>query len=372
VLLERSAAVVVSTLGIVRAGGAYVPFDARWPVERIRAAASTVGIKAVVTDAALHSHPWLVALEADLPVLELDTSGRLVGEDWKTAEPQPLPNGGEHLAYAMFTSGSTGEPKAVAITHADVAALALDHAWDDGIGEAVLMHSPHAFDASTYELWTPLLRGGRIIIPPAGALEVDTLRDLVTRHGVTGTFITAALFAAMVEQDATVFAGMRSICAGGDAATPGAMEAVAAACPNTTVLNGYGPTETTTFAALHRVQATNTDQTQPPPIGRPLDGMRLYILDNALNLVPHGATGELYIAGHGLARGYLNRPDLTAGRFVPDPFTNDGSRMYRTGDLARWTDNNHVACLGRIDHQIKLRGFRIELGEIENVPGHAA
>jgi amino acid adenylation domain-containing protein/non-ribosomal peptide synthase protein (TIGR01720 family) len=366
VLLERSAAVVVSTLGIVRAGGVYVPFDARWPVDRIRAAARTAGVKAVVTDGVLRTHPWLVGLEADIPVLELDASGVLISEGLKRIEPETLPYGGERLAYAMFTSGSTGEPKAVAITHADVATLALDHAWDNGNDQAVLMHSPHAFDASTFELWTPLLRGGRIIIPPPGTLETDTLRDLVARHKVTGTFITAALFATIAAQDPTVFAGMRSICAGGDAATPGAMESVAAACPNTTVLNAYGPTETTTFAALHRVQATNTDQTQPPPIGRPLDGMRLYILDNNLTLVPHGATGELYIAGHGLARGYLNRPDLTASRFVPDPFANDGSRMYRTGDLARWTDDNHVACLGRIDHQIKLRGFRIELGEIEN------
>ena len=366
VLLERSAAVVVSTLGIVRAGGVYVPFDARWPVDRIRAAARTAGVKAVVTDGVLHTHPWLVGLEADIPVLELDRSGVLISEGLKRVEPETLPYGGEHLAYAMFTSGSTGEPKAVAITHADVATLALDHAWDNGNDQAVLMHSPHAFDASTFELWTPLLRGGRIIIPPPGTLETDTLRDLVARHKVTGTFITAALFATIAAQDHTVFAGMRSICAGGDAATPGAMESVAAACPNTTVLNAYGPTETTTFAALHHVQATNTDQTQPPPIGRPLDGMRLYILDSDLNLVPRGATGELYIAGHGLARGYLNRPDLTATRFVPDPFANDGSRMYRTGDLARWTDNNDVACLGRVDRQIKLRGFRIELGEIEN------
>jgi amino acid adenylation domain-containing protein len=371
VLLERSAAVVVSTLGIVRAGGAYVPFDARWPVERIRAAAATAGVKALVTDGALRNHPWLAGLDTDIPVLELDSSGVLTGDDWKTAEPDVLPYGGEHLAYAMFTSGSTGEPKAVGITHADVAALALDHAWDDGIGDAILMHSPHAFDASTYELWTPLLHGGRIVIPPAGALEVDTLRDLVARYGVTGTFITAALFATMVEQDPTVFAGMRSICAGGDAATPGAMEAVAAACPNTVVLNAYGPTETTTFAALHHVHADTLDEarraTQPPPIGRPLDGMRLYVLDPDLNLVPHGAVGELYIAGAGLARGYLNRPDLTATRFIPDPFTSDGSRMYRTGDLARWDDRDQIKCLGRVDRQIKLRGFRIELGEIENV-----
>ena len=229
------------------------------------------------------------------------------------------------------------------------------------------MHSPHAFDASTFEIWTPLLHGGRIIIPPPGALEVDVLRDLITRHHITGTFITAALFTTIAEQDPTVFAGMRSVCAGGDAATPGVMETVATTCPHTTVLNAYGPTETTTFAALHHVQPTTPDHTHttPPPIGRPLDGMHLYILDPNLNLVPHGATGELYIAGAGLARGYLNHPDHTATRFIPNPHTNNGTRMYRTGDLARW-NNNTIEYLGRTDHQIKLRGFRIELGEIEN------
>ena len=366
-LLERSAAVVASTLAIIRAGAAYVPFDARWPVERIRAAAATVGIRAIVTDTALHNHPWLATLESDIPVLELDASGRLTADDWKAVEPEPLTHGGEHLAYAMFTSGSTGEPKAVAITHADVATLALDSAWNDGIGNAVLMHSPHAFDASTFEIWTPLLHGGRIIIPPPGTLETHTLRDLVARHHITGTFITAALFTTIAEQDPSVFAGMRSVCAGGDAATPGVMETVATNCPDTIVLNAYGPTETTTFAALHHVQPTTPSHTHnaPPPIGRPLDGMHLYILDPNLNLVPHGAVGELYIAGTGLARGYLNHPDHTATRFIPNPHTNNGTRMYRTGDLARW-NNNTIECLGRTDHQIKLRGFRIELGEIEN------
>jgi non-ribosomal peptide synthetase component F len=294
------------------------------------------------THGSLHS-------KSDVPVFELDSSGVLTDEDWKTAEPETLPDGGERLAYAMFTSGSTGEPKAVAITHADVATLALDRTWDDGVGEAVLMHSPHAFDASTYELWTPLLHGGRIIIPPTGALELETLREVVTQHGVTSAFITAALFATMVEQDPSVFAGMRSIYAGGDAATPGAMEAVAAACPNTKVFNAYGPTETTTFATFHHVVRADEAlrATQSPPIGRPLDGMRLYILDSNLNLVPHGATGELYIAGHGLARGYLNRPDLTAAASSPtrSPTTAPACTAPATSHAGPRTTTSHASAV---------------------------
>jgi amino acid adenylation domain-containing protein/non-ribosomal peptide synthase protein (TIGR01720 family) len=368
VLLERSAAVVVSSVGIVRAGGAYVPFDARWPVERIRSAARTAGVGAVVTDAGSRGHAWIASLDPDIPVFELDASGRLVGPERPAAEPTPDGRGGDRLAYMMFTSGSTGEPKAVGVTHADVTALALDHAWDDGVGGAVLMHSPHAFDASTFEIWAPLLGGGRIVIAPPGAIEADLLRATIADQCVTAMFLTTALFNTLAEQDLAVFSGLRMVCAGGEAATAGTMQRVAAASPGTAVCHVYGPTETTTFATLQRLGAPRDPDGAPevPPIGNALDGMRLYVLDGGLHLAPGGAVGELYIAGAGLARGYLGRPDLTAGRFVADPFAADGSRMYRTGDLVRWNGEGGLVYVGRVDHQVKLRGFRIELGEIES------
>ena len=365
VLLERSAAVVVASLGIVQAGGVYVPFDGRWPVERVQSAARTAGITAVVTDAASRNHEWLASLDPQIPVFELDSTGRLVEHDDAVVGLIPTAVGGDRLAYMMFTSGSTGEPKAVGITHADVIALASDHAWDDGVGQAVLMHSPHAFDASTFEIWTPLLSGGRIVIAPPGVLEAGPLREVITRHSVSAMFVTTALFNMLAEQDAGVFSGLRMVCTGGEMAAPGTMQRVAAACTATTVCHVYGPTETTTFATLQHVSA-GRDFAGPAPIGRALDGMRLYVLDNGLNLVPAGSVGELYIAGAGLARGYLGRPDLTANRFVADPFAADGSRMYHSGDLVRWNSNGEIEYVGRADQQVKLRGFRIELGEIEN------
>ncbi|HEV2638133.1 MAG TPA: amino acid adenylation domain-containing protein, partial [Actinocrinis sp.] len=376
VLLERSAAVVVSTLGIVRAGGAYVPLDGRWPMERIRSAARTAGISAVVTDAGSRGHEWIASLGPQTPVIELDRSGGISepGLVAPTAQAaQPVAMGGDRLAYMMFTSGSTGEPKAVGITHADVAALALDRAWDGGVADAVLMHSPHAFDASTFEIWTPLINGGRVVVAPPGALEVEVLRDVVARRQVRAMFLTTALFNALTEQDPTVFGGLRMVCTGGEAAAPGVMDSVAAACPDTAVCHVYGPTETTTFATLHRLSPANpgraadadADASTAPPIGRALDHTSLYVLDGGLGLAPDGTVGELYIGGAGLARGYLGRPDLSAVRFVADPFGEPGSRMYRTGDLVRWADGGALEYVGRVDHQVKLRGFRIELGEIE-------
>jgi amino acid adenylation domain-containing protein/thioester reductase-like protein len=372
VLLERSAAVVVASLGIVRAGGAYVPLDARWPVERMQSAARTAGIRVLVTDAGSRGHAWAASLDPDIAVVELDAAGVLTGTDHAVAEPVPAAAGGDRLAYMMFTSGSTGEPKAVGVTHADVAALALDRLWGDGVGDAVLTHSPHAFDASTFEIWAPLLSGGRVVLAPPGAVDADGLRRLVAEHGLTSLFLTMALFNAIADQDPKAFDGLRMICAGGEAAAPGTMQRVAAACPGTLVRNGYGPTETTTFAAVHTVVPSGSDAADagrdpaPAPIGRALDGMRLHVLDGGLHPAPAGAVGELYIAGAGVARGYLGRPDLTAARFVADPFGAPGERMYRSGDLVRWSAEGYLEYLGRVDHQVKLRGFRIELGEIEN------
>ena len=373
VLLQRSAAVVVSSLGIVQAGGVYVPFDPRWPVERMRSAARAVGIVAVVTDIASREHAWLAALDSAVPVIELDETGIPVH---RSPAPQPRGSatvppprgaeGGDRLAYLMFTSGSTGEPKAVGVTHADVVDLAADAAWDGGVADAVLMHSAYAFDASTFEIWVPLLRGGRVVVAPPAPLDAAGLRELVDRHAVSGMFLTMALFNAVAEQDPAAFAGARMVCAGGEAASAGVMYAVAAACPDTAVLNGYGPTETTTFATLHRASADRDRQDSVPPIGRPLRGMRLYVLDATLNLAPLGAVGELYIAGAGLARGYVGRPDLTAARFVADPYGPPGARMYRSGDLVRWGADGELSYIGRADQQVKLRGFRIELGEIDS------
>ncbi|WP_326841079.1 amino acid adenylation domain-containing protein [Streptomyces sp. NBC_01558] len=362
VLVGRSAAVVAGTLGVVGAGAAYVPLDAGWPAERLRRVADVAGVRALVVDEAAVHRPWVSEMAATLPVIVVDRHGGIVSgaPSWPGAPPEV--SCAERLAYVMFTSGSTGLPKGVGVTHADVLALATDTAWADGCVDAVVMHSAYVFDASTFEVWVPLLNGGRVIVAPEGVLDARVLTELVNRCQATALFLTTALFNLVAEQDPTAFTGLRLVAAGGEAATPGMMQTVAAAAVGTRVLHVYGPTETTTFATRHLVTA---EETGVPSIGGPLDGMSLHVLDDALDLVPPGVVGELYIGGRGVARGYEGRPALTSRRFVADPYRADGARMYRTGDLVRWTARGEIEYVGRADGQIKLRGFRIEPAEIE-------
>ncbi|MER6115888.1 amino acid adenylation domain-containing protein [Streptomyces sp. NPDC001743] len=365
VLLTRSPAVVSVSLGAVRAAGAYVPLDARWPGERLEQVAGVAAVRVLVVDEAAAASPWVAAMAEQVPVVVVDRLGRILrGAPERPGRPAVVPGPGT-LAYVMFTSGSTGLPKGVGVTHADVVALTADSAWQGGAADAVLMHSAYVFDASTFEIWAPLLRGGRVVIAPEGVLEAAVLGDAVHEHGVTAVFLTTALFNVIAETDPGAFAGLRLVCAGGELASPDAMQRVAGAAPGVRVLHVYGPTETTTFATRYEVAADLPSG--PPPIGRPLDGMRAYVLDDSLGPVPPGVVGELYLAGRGVARGYNGLPSLTAARFVADPFDAAGGRMYRTGDLVRWTDDGQIAYVARADNQVKLRGYRIEPGEIEGV-----
>ncbi|MFD0021696.1 amino acid adenylation domain-containing protein [Streptomyces sp. NPDC058382] len=364
VLAGRSAAVLSATLGAVGAGAAYVPMDAAWPAERLDRVVESARIRALVVDEATAGRPWVRESAAGLPLIVLDARGDVVRGAPPRPGPLPLVTRGDRLAYVMFTSGSTGLPKGVGVTHADVLALAADSTWKGGVSDAVLMHSAYVFDASTFEIWAPLLNGGRVVVAPAGVLEARVLRELVDRDGVTALFLTTALFNVMAEADPAAFAGLRMVATGGEAATPDLMQRVAAATPGTLVLHVYGPTETTTFAARHPVTPA-TEGVEP--IGGALDGMSLYVLDEALTMVPAGVVGELYVSGHGVARGYQGNASLTATRFVADPYDASGRRMYRTGDLVRWNAHGRVEYVGRADGQIKLRGFRIEPAETENV-----
>ncbi|MGV9787276.1 amino acid adenylation domain-containing protein [Streptomyces sp. NPDC003435] len=363
ILLGRSSAQVTASLAVLRAGAAYVPLDPRWPAERLDRVTESAPLRVLVVDESTRDNPWVRGL--DIPVLTVDPAGRVLSGGPFAPGALPAVSGGDRLAYVMFTSGSTGLPKAVGVTHADITALAADRTWADGVADAVLMHSAYVFDAATFEIWAPLLSGGRVVVAPSGTLQPETLRDLVARHGVTAAFLTTALFNVIAETDPGALGLLRLAAAGGEAATPGVLQQLATAHPDTTVLNAYGPTETTTFATLHHVPADAPPGM--PPIGRPLDGMRAHVLDAALRPVPPGAEGELYIAGPGVARGYLGRPDLTATRFVADPFEGDGTRMYRTGDVVRRDTQGLIHYVSRADQQIKLRGHRIEPAEIEAV-----
>ncbi|GAB7110203.1 hypothetical protein JCM4814A_85180 [Streptomyces phaeofaciens JCM 4814] len=355
-LMERSADLVTAVLAVLKAGGCYVPLNDRHPAERSHGMLERAGAVLLLADPATLARPAVT--EAPVPVLDATENPPVAAG----ADPRP-PRSPDQAAYIMYTSGSTGEPKGIVVTHGSVAALALDQGWGDA-HRRVLAHSPHSFDASTYELWVPLLSGGRIVMAPPGQLDTATLGRLVTEHGVTALFLTTALFNLVAEECPEILSGVREVWTGGEAASATAFRRARAAAPDTVLTNAYGPTETTTFATRHRYAPAAPDEPRIP-IGTPLDNTRLYVLDDGLRQVPVGVPGELFIGGSGLARGYLGRPAHTAERFLPDPFGAPGTRMYRTGDLARWRADGTVEYLGRADTQVKVRGFRIEPGEIE-------
>ncbi|WP_344976118.1 amino acid adenylation domain-containing protein, partial [Salinactinospora qingdaonensis] len=314
--VPRSPEMVIGLLAILKAGGAYVPLDPSYPAERLAFMVSDTGMQIVVAQRAVAE----VLPESDAHVLTVEDFWSDL-RNWPDTPPASDATG-DDLAYVMYTSGSTGRPKGVAVTHADVAALALDSRFSQG-HECVLLHSPQAFDASTYELWVPLLSGGRSVVAPQGSMTPDLLRELVATHGISAMWLTAGLFHLFAQEDPECLAGLGEVWTGGDAVKADAVRRVRAACPGLVVVDGYGPTETTTFATTYRMEP----QAEIPaavPIGRPLDNMQLFVLDEFLQPVPTGVAGELYIGGAGLARGYLGRPELTAEAFIANPFSEEG------------------------------------------------
>ncbi|MFF8996860.1 non-ribosomal peptide synthase/polyketide synthase [Streptomyces achromogenes] len=354
VLMERSVELIVAQLALVRTGGVYVPLDGRAPAERLRRMLAEAGTDLLLTDAG-----------RERTARELLPGGGVLRVDDTSGAPHPGPAHTVHpdnVQYLMFTSGSTGTPKGVAVRQRDVAALALDRAFAGH--DRVLVHSPHAFDAATYEVWVPLLRGGTAVLAPPAGLDAAQVRHAITERGVTCLWLTAGLFRLLAQEDPGCLRGAREVWTGGEAVPGAVVRRVLDACPGLTVVDGYGPTETTTFAT-RRVFRSGDPLPAVLPIGRPLDNTRVYVLDASLQPQPPGIPGELYIAGVGLARGYAGRPGATAARYVADPYGPPGTRMYRTGDLVRWSADGELHFVGRADDQIKIRGFRVEPAEIE-------
>ncbi|HET6287832.1 MAG TPA: amino acid adenylation domain-containing protein [Amycolatopsis sp.] len=351
VMLDRSAELLVALLAVWKAGAAYVPVDAAYPPPRVAFMVADSGVSLMVCSAATRdSVPE--GIEAIEPNVATD--------DARGASAVSV--GPRDLAYVMYTSGSTGTPKGVAVPHGGVAELVGDPGWAVEPGDAILMHAPHSFDASLFEIWVPLVSGARVVIAEPGAVDARRLREAVAA-GVTRAHLTAGSFRAVAEESPESFAGLAEVLTGGDLVPAHAVERVREVNPRTRIRHLYGPTETTLCATWHLLAPGDT-LGAVLPIGRPLTGRRVSVLDAGLRPVAPGVIGDVYLAGSGLADGYLDRAGLTAERFVADPSAS-GRRMYRTGDLAQWTADGELLFAGRADDQVKIRGFRIEPGEIE-------
>lgn len=359
--VEKSPEMLIGMLGILKAGGAYVPLDPSFPAERLRFMIEDAGVSTLVTQESL-----LTALPpTDAGVLCLDRDRDLIARqrEYDTASGAKA----ESLAYVMYTSGSTGAPKGVEVTHRNVVRLVRNTDYADlGERQVFLQLAPVSFDAATFEIWGALLNGGRVVLP-AGRAPLEDLKTELERNGVTTLWLTAGLFYLIVEEQIEALSGVRQLLAGGDVLRVDAVSRVLRELPECRLINGYGPTEGTTFScAFSAGPAMEFESTVP--IGRAIANTQAYILDQQQNLQPIGMVGELYIGGEGVARGYHGRPEWTAARFVPDAIGGRiGARLYRSGDRARCLPDGNIEFLGRIDDQVKIRGFRVEPGEIESV-----
>jgi amino acid adenylation domain-containing protein/non-ribosomal peptide synthase protein (TIGR01720 family) len=369
-LMDRSIAAVVAMLAVLKAGATYVPLDPDYPAARLELILGDTAAPCLLT---VHAHAaQAYALAEQVPslrqVLELHADGRCA----ETVEASAFAHGHDALpcqaAYVMYTSGSTGTPKGVVVTHRGIARLVHDPRFVElGEADTVLQLAPLGFDASTLEIWGALCNGAQLVLAPGGTLSLEAIGEQLRTHRVSVLWLTAALFQQMVEHRVGDLAGVRELLAGGDALPLRQVRRFLEACPGNRLINGYGPTENTTFSTTHPLTMADV-QASAVPIGRPIDGSSAYVLDDAGQPQPVGVPGQLYVGGAGLARGYLGRPGLTAERFVPHPYPRQpGERLYATGDIVRLREDGTLEFIGRADGQVKVRGHRIELGEIEAV-----
>jgi amino acid adenylation domain-containing protein len=362
IALERGVHVPIALLAVLKAGGAYVPLEASHPRERLAFILRDSGVRTIVTER---------TVRAGLPaegafVVSLDEDAAAIAGCSAAAPPNSA--GPDSLAYIMYTSGSTGTPKGVAVVQRGVVRLARGADYVDIAPDDVFLQlAPLGFDASTFEFWAPLLNGARLALAPAGTRGWSELGTTLERFGVTTLWLTAALFHELVDTDLERLGGLRRLLTGGDVVSPIHARRFLERFPNVRLINGYGPTENTTFSSCYTVPSA-AEIGANLPIGRAIANSSAYVLDARRQPQPLGVPGELFVGGDGLARGYVNAPELTAERFIPDPFSEDpAARLYRTGDRARFRRDGALEFLGRLDQQIKIRGFRIEPGEIEAV-----
>ncbi|MBB5852530.1 non-ribosomal peptide synthetase [Amycolatopsis umgeniensis] len=344
VCLPRSIGLITALLAVLKTGAAYLPIDPEYPGERQRL---------LLTDG-----------EAEL-VITADLTGDPTLDE-ESAAALDSGAGPRDLAYVIYTSGSTGRPKGVEIEHRSI--IRLVTGLPEGIlgeDEVVLHASAISFDAATFEIWGALLTGATCVIAGERVLTARPLADAITRHRISTAWLTSSLFNHIVDEDVSALGGLRQLLVGGEALSVTHVRRAVAALPGTRFFNGYGPTECTTFATCHPIQAPVPADLTGIPIGRPLGNTRVYVLDERGRLAPTGVPGELHVAGPGVARGYRGQPELTEEQFVSGRQGTVGERLYRTGDIVRHNTDGDIEYLGRVDDQVKIRGFRIEPREIE-------
>jgi aspartate racemase len=358
--VERSFELVIGKLAILKAGAACLPMATAFPRERIAFLLDDTNARALLTFRRVL--PRLSQARCEVVCLD---------EEWDAIAALPAHNPGvrvapAHLSYVIHTSGSTGVPKGVLITHKGVVRNVMaSNPFSFRATDTVLQYAPVTFDAATFEIFGSLLLGAKLAIAEPGELSLEELGDQMRRHGVTAAWLTAALFHQMVEYRIEDLRGLRKIISGGESLSVRHVGKLLRELPDCELVNGYGPTENTMFSTAWPVRAM-TDRAANVPIGQPVANCTAYIVDREMNPVPAGEVGEIYVGGDGLARGYRDRPDLTAEKFLPHPFSGlAGDRLYRSGDLGRFLPDGEIEFLGRIDRLVKVNGFRIELGEIE-------
>ncbi len=362
----RSSEIIIAILAILKAGGTYIPLDPHYPIERLTWMVKDTNM------ALLLAHRSNVGIPTEIEELVPTISLNSVTEQ---IEQQPAVNlslsvNAHSLAYIIYTSGSTGQPKGVCVTHQGVTRLVKSPNYVTLTAhDSLLQAAPLTFDASTFEIWGALLNGGKLVLLPVESPSLEELGNTISTHQITTLWLTSGLFNLMVDEQLHSLSTVRQLIAGGDVLSVGHLRKALKTLKNTRIINGYGPTEGTTFTCCHTV--VEHDLNSAVPVGYPVQHTRVYVLDADLQEVPAGVPGELYIGGAGVARGYLNQPALTAERFVPNPFysirqpSNGHFYLYKTGDRVRYRNDGALEYLGRLDQQVKVRGFRIELGEIE-------
>ncbi len=364
IYLGRGIDSIVAMLAILKASAGYVPLNPEDPSARIQFIVQDTNLDLIITDSQTVQQlprefkgiaPQLVCLDQNQAIIAAQQETNL-----------PVQIGAENLCYIMYTSGSTGQPNGVSVVHRGVVRLVKECNYVKlDASEVLLQLAPLTFDAATFEIWGALLNGSRLVIAPSRP-SLKELGQLIQQQGITTAWLTASLFHLMVDENIDGLRGLRQLLAGGDVLSVQQVRRALTHLGDCVIINGYGPTENTTFSCCHRMQDISDCDGEQVPIGQPISNTYVYILDTQRETVPDGVVGELYVGGDGLARGYWRRPDLTTENFIPDPFSLDPhAKIYRTRDLVRRRADGILEFVGRVDDQLKIRGFRIEPTEIQ-------